>query len=178
MKGKISAALCNLFGVLILLTVIASCLPVTLPSLLGYEMYNISSGSMEPQLPVGSLIYVKPVAPEELSEGEIITFWRGDSVVTHRLMENRSLEGDFVTKGDANQEEDLNTVPYANLIGVVTYHIPYLGQMLVVYTSTVGKIYVICFAACGAMLNVLAGRIRDRAKERQEEEEAVYGKKV
>ncbi len=168
MKGKISAALCNVFGVLILLLVIASCLPVTLPALLGYEMYNVSSGSMEPNLPVGSLIYVKPAVPEELSEGEIIAFWRGDSVVTHRLVENRSLEGDFVTKGDANQEEDLNTVPYANLVGVVTCHIPYLGQMLVVYTSTVGKIYVICFAACGAMLNVLAGRIRDRAKEQQE----------
>ena len=27
---------------------------------------------------------------------------------------------------------------------------------------SVGKVYLICFAACGAMLNMLAGRLRNR----------------
>ena len=31
-----------------------------------------------------------------------------------------------------------------------------------VYTSNIGKIYVLAFAACGAMLNMLAGRLRGR----------------
>ena len=37
--------------------------------------------------------------------------------------------------------------------------------MLVLFATTVGKIYVVCFAACGAMLNILGGRIRRRARE-------------
>ena len=41
-------------------------------------------------------------------------------------------------------------------------HYPLLGGMLVLYTSNVGKIYAVCFAACGAMLNLLAGRLRER----------------
>ena len=55
-------------------------------------------------------------------------------------------------------------MPYANLIGRVERHVPYMGQYMVIYTTNVGKIYMICFAACGAMLNGLAGRLRDQEK--------------
>lgn len=159
--GNLIPALCNLFGILILLAAIAACLPLTVPKLMGYEIYNVISGSMEPEIPVGSVIYVAAAAPEEISGDDIIAFWSGDSVVTHRVMENRLVEGEFVTKGDANEAEDMNTVPYENLIGRVTYHIPMLGDLMVIVTGTVGKIYVLCFAACGVMLNMLASRLRD-----------------
>ena len=59
----------------------------------------------------------------------------------------------------------MHPVEYEELIGRVKYHVPFIGQLMVLYTGTVGKIYVICFAACGAMLNMLAGRLRDRASE-------------
>ncbi len=166
MKKKIIPALCNVLGILILLLVIASCLPVTVPRMMGYEIYNVVSGSMEPELPVGSVIYVSEEEPEEVKDGDIIAFWSKDSVITHRVVENRIVEGEFVTKGDANEAEDMNAVPYDRLIGRVERHIPFLGGVLMLYSSTVGKVYVVCFAACGAMLNLLAGRLRDRARER------------
>lgn len=162
---RLGPALCNIFGTLILLAVIASGLLLTLPKLLGYETYNVVSGSMEPEIPIGSLIYVAPAEPASVEEGEIIAFESGDSVVTHRVVRNRQLEGEFITKGDANEKEDVNPVPYGGLIGRVVRHIPYLGQYMLIYTTNVGKIYVICFAACGAMLNILASRIRARRKE-------------
>ncbi len=56
--GKLIPALCNLLGTLILVLVIASCLPLTVPRLFGYEIYEVVSGSMEPEIPVGSVIYV------------------------------------------------------------------------------------------------------------------------
>lgn len=144
---------------------ILSCLPLTIPRLLGYQIYNIVSGSMEPEIPVGSVAYVADVAPEDIQDGDIIAFMSNDSVVTHRVVRNRLVEGEFVTKGDANAAEDMHTVDYESLIGRVEYHFPMLGQLMVLYTGTVGKIYVICFAACGAMLNMLAGRMRDRVRE-------------
>ncbi len=160
--GKLIPALCNLFGILILLAVIALCLPLTAPRLMGYEIYHVISGSMEPLIPVGSVIYVAAAAPEDVLENDVIAFWSNDSVVTHRVMSNRMVEGEFVTKGDANEAEDINTVPYENLIGQVKYHIPILGDLMVILTGTVGKIYLLGFAACGVMLNMLASRLRDR----------------
>lgn len=169
-KKWVLPAFCNFVGVLILVVVILSCLPVTIPRFLGYEPYNVLSGSMEPEIPVGSIIFVKPAEPTEVLSGDIIAFQSGDSVICHRVTRNQQVEGQFTTKGDANAEADMNTVPYAALIGVVQRHYPMLGALLGLYTSTVGKVYVLCFAACGAMLNILAGRIRQRRRMEQEHE--------
>lgn len=163
--GKLVPALCNVLGTLILLSVILTCVPVAAPRILGYEVYNVVSGSMEPSIPVGSLIYVEAAVPAEIQEGEVIAYHSNGSTVTHRVVSNRLVEGEYITKGDANQEEDLNTVPYTCLVGRVKYHVPFAGQFLAIYTSRVGKLYVICFALCGAMFNMLAGRLRSRARE-------------
>ncbi len=76
MSKKIIALLCNVLGTLILVLVIGLSLAATLPRLLGYEIYHIVTGSMEPEIPVGSVIYVSPVPAEEVGEGEIVAFWR------------------------------------------------------------------------------------------------------
>lgn len=165
--GKLVPALCNLLGILILVFVILSCIPVTVPRFFGYEIFNVVSGSMEPEIPVGSLVYVESAPAKDILEGDVIAFQSGDSVITHRVMRNRNIEGEFVTKGDANETEDLNPVPHENLIGRVKYHFPMAGNLVVIYTSTMGKVYVICFAACGAMLNILAGRLRDRNRDEE-----------
>lgn len=162
---KIAAALCNILGTLILVAVIAAGLATTVPRAMGYEVYHIVSGSMEPEIPVGSVIYVDSTVPEEMAEQDIIAFWREDAVVAHRVVENRVIDGELITKGDANQQEDIFPVAYGDVIGKVRAHFPYLGAMLVLFATTVGKIYVVCFAACGAMLNILGGRIRRRARE-------------
>ena len=39
-----------------------------------------------------------------------------------------------------------------------------------ILTSTLGKLYVLCYAACGAMLHILAGRMRDRTRRALEQE--------
>lgn len=163
--GFLVPALCNLLGILILLSVIGSCLPMAIPRLMGYEVYNVVSGSMEPAIPVGSAVYVALTEPQDVREGEVIAFRSGESVVIHRVSVNRIVEGEFVTKGDANAAEDMNTVPYGNLIGRVERHIPMIGQLMEIYANPVGKAYLICYTACGAMLNMLAGRLRDRAGE-------------
>lgn len=170
--GGFLPALCNILGTLILLAVLAAVLPATLPRLFGYEIYNVLTGSMEPEIPVGSILYVKAAPPEEIGEGDVIAFNASDAtIVTHRVVKNRLVEGEFVTKGDANAGEDLDTVDYARLIGRVEYHFPVLGGLMSLYTTGVGKAYVVCFAACGAMLNLLGSRIRDNRRDEFDDED-------
>ena len=60
---RFAAALCNILGILILAAVLGSSLLLTVPKIFGYEIYNVISGSMEPEIPVGSLILVAPSQP-------------------------------------------------------------------------------------------------------------------
>ena len=168
--GMFIPALCNVIGTLLIIAVIATSIPLAIPTLLGYEIYNVTSGSMEPELPVGSVIYVKPVEPKTIQEGDIIAFYVDATVVTHRVVKNRLVEGEFVTKGDANEMEDFSNARYSDLIGCVKYHFPYLGNYLMIYSNPITKIYLMVLAFCGVMFNILAGRMRRRAEEKFREE--------
>ena len=163
-------AFCSLIGMLMLLTVIAAAVPLTIPRFMGYEIFNVVSGSMEPEIPVGSVIYVKSTDPVDVEKDDIIAFESGDSIVMHRVVQNKMVEGKFVTKGDANLMEDIKDIPYEDLVGIVVLHIPILGQVLILFGSLFGRICMICFAACGALLNILGGRFSDAIRFEEEEE--------
>ena len=163
-------ALCSVIGTLMLLVVIAATIPLTVPNFMGYEIFNVVSGSMEPTIPVGSIIYVKEIDPVEVESGDIIAFQSGDSVIMHRVVDNKMVEGAFTTKGDANNGEDMNDVSYDNLIGIVVKHVPILGQLLILFGSTFGRVCMVCFAACGAVLNILGGRFRDAIEYERKED--------
>ena len=164
--GMFLPALCNIIGTLILIAVIAISVPLAVPRLLGYEAYNIETGSMEPTLPVGSVAYVEGVDPREVATDDIIAYDYNGAVVTHRVVQNQYFSEEFTTKGDANDSQDINAVPYRNLIGRVRYHIPYIGPIMLLCTSRVGKIYLLALAFCGVMFNMLAGVLRRRAEEK------------
>ena len=158
--GKILPALCNIAGTFIILAVILMLIPAVVPKLLGYEIYNITSGSMAPEIPIGSVVFVDPVDPSSVVDNEVIAFERGNSVIVHRAVSNHVVEGEFVTMGDANAQEDFETVPYSNYIGKVIRHMPYLGGWLAMNTSRLGKLTLIAYLMCGCFLNILAGVMR------------------
>ena len=160
--GKVFPALCSVLGTLILLGIIAAFVPLTVPRLMGYEIYEVVSGSMEPEIPVGSILYVEETEPETVEAGDVIAFIRNGSVVTHRVEENRYVEGEFITKGDANSEEDTVPVPYESLVGRSVYHLPVLGTLMSMLAGDVGKLYALAFAACGVMFHMLAAILKSR----------------
>ena len=165
-KGrKLFPALCSVLGTLILLGVIAAFLPLTVPRLMGYEIYEVVSGSMEPEIPVGSVIYVKAAQPQEVEAGDVIAFQKDGSVITHRVEENHYVEGEFITKGDANREEDVEPVAYGSLIGKVERHVPVLGIVMSLLASNTGKLYAVLLAVCGVMFHMLSAILRDRQGE-------------
>ena len=46
--------------------------------------FAVLSGSMEPELPVGSMVFVHQVDPTDIAMGDNATFYRSDgAVVTH-----------------------------------------------------------------------------------------------
>ena len=171
-KGRIfTPALCRIAGTAILLLVIITAIPVAMPRFFGYEAYVVITGSMEPEIPVGSLAYVRGIAPSEVQDDEIIAFRTDvEDVVIHRVVRNHVVEGTFTTKGDANPDNDPEDVIYANYLGRVEKHYPVMGQMLAIYMTDIGKVFVICFAACGVLLNLLAGRLKHREPEPEEDD--------
>ena len=70
-KRRSSAALfCNIFGTVMLVALVLVCLPLTVPRLFGYHSYTVISGSMEPAIPTGSLVYIQEMEPEDV-EAEV-----------------------------------------------------------------------------------------------------------
>lgn len=152
----------SLTGTVLILAVIALCLLLILPGAFGFSMYDVISGSMEPEMPVGSLIYVEKGAPEDVKEGDVIAFYGtlGDSgVITHRVTENQAVSGRFRTKGDANEEEDPLPVSYDAYIGRVVFSVPHLGRWLAYLTSRYGKIAAGCVILLGTVLNLAGFRL-------------------
>ena len=99
--------------------------------LVGYRIFNIVSGSMEPEYNVGDLIYVKEVDPSSVKVGDVITFVLNEDLVvaTHRVVRIDAEKQHFYTKGDANETEDGSPVHFNNLIGIPQFSVPWLGYV-------------------------------------------------
>lgn len=99
--------------------------------LIGFTPYSVLSGSMEPTYPVGSLIYVKKMSPQEIKVGDPITFVLNEDLVvaTHRVVEVNTETEQFRTKGDANESIDAAPVHFNNLLGKPVFHIPWMGYV-------------------------------------------------
>lgn len=159
-RGGFFAGLCSLLGTLLILAVILALLPVTLPRLLGFEVYNVISGSMTPAIPQGSMLLVKPAPGEEIQPGDVIAFERDGTVVAHRVTSIQRDERTFTTKGDANSQEDFLPVPFEELVGRVERHIPVLGDVATQFSTVQGKLSLAALVVNGLLFRWLAGRIR------------------
>ena len=89
------------------------------PGLLGLRRYVIVTGSMDPALPRGSIVYDELTPVEDLEVGDVITFvpppeYHIDQSVTHRIVAietgaaNSNAPGEPIirTQGDANTAPD------------------------------------------------------------------------
>ena len=137
--------------------------------LLGYEIYTVMSGSMEPNYHVGSLIYVKSVDTNELQKGDVITFVADEdkTVVTHRIEEvvEENNERHFRTKGDANDVTDAKLVHYKNVLGKPEFSIPLLGY-LAYHIQRPPGLYIAIVVAVGLLFVVFYPSIYDKRKEK------------
>lgn len=162
-KKQIAAKVCSVIGTLLLLVAILVCIPLTLPRLAGYQIYHVISGSMEPAIPVESVVYVKDVAPADIQKKDVIAFHSvlgEEAIITHRVVSNNRVAGEIVTKGDANAKEDMEPVPYENVLGKVALTVPVLGKILATLATIQGKTAVGSVILLALLLHIAAGRLR------------------
>lgn len=103
------------------------------PSLFGYQLKTVLSGSMEPKIKTGAILSIKETEdPTVFQEGDVITFMTEDeTLVTHRIIEVQQDGQVYNTKGDANDAADREPVMADNIVGSYTgFTIPYLGYAL------------------------------------------------
>lgn len=163
----------DILGTLIMVVALLVSLGLTVPRFTGIQSYVVVSGSMEPKIPVGSLVYAKPVEPSTLQTGDVIVFFNqnaasasdgngqnGVSPITHRVVENHVEDGEIITKGDANKSTDINPASYMNIVGKVIAHIPKLGYLASPLASLQGKIALVLIILAGFLLTEAGGRMR------------------
>lgn len=99
------------------------------PKLFGIDPYIVESGSMEPVIPTGSIAYIN-TRDTDVTPGDIVTFYIGetDKLATHRIV--RKEHGQFFTKGDANDDEDIMPLRQDQIVGTYAYCVPKAGYLL------------------------------------------------
>ena len=176
-KSPVAAA-CSALGTALLILLIVICLPLTVPKAFHYHVYTVISGSMEPAIPTGSLVYIKEMEPKDVQVDDVIAFYGtkdAASIITHRVVENRVLMGEFITK--ANATKDMNPAPYDNFIGKVAYSIPKVGGIALVLTGVYGKILAGGAILGAVILHGIASVINSKREKDKDEAEHLSEKK-
>lgn len=140
---------------------------------LGYQVFNVISGSMEPHYSVGDLIYVKKVDVNDIKVGTPITFVLNEDLVvaTHRVVKIDVENQHFYTKGDANETADSTPVHFNNVIGVPKFSIPLLGYVSDFIQNSPGMYITIGVGAVLIIAVFLPDMLGKKKKEEEEKEE-------
>ena len=143
------------FGVLLLIITMSIVVSLIVPRIFNLSPYVIISESMYPELKINDVVYVKAADPQGINEGDIISFYMNSNAltpVTHRVVSNDISRQQFVTKGDANEKNDIIPIAYEYVLGKVMFKIPFLGAILLLLESLAGKIVFIIMFLAGVVL--------------------------
>lgn len=117
-----------------------------------FDAYVIVSPSMVPTINVQDAIIIRREEPENLKQGDIISFLATDSyysgkVITHRIIGIEHAEDGsllYRTKGDNNNVADGTLVNEGNVYGKVLFRIPWLGYIRQFLSTYFG--WILCIA--------------------------------
>lgn len=144
------------------------------PSLGGVFPMIVLTDSMYPEIKSGDLIICNTLEPEEVREGDVISFFdpmgSGTSVVTHRVLEVIEEDGklSYRTKGDNNNAEDQVPVPEKNLVGIYRSRIPGMGNVAMFMQTTPGLILCV---VCPVLLMVGYDMLRRKKYEKAKQQD-------
>lgn len=147
------------------------------------SLYTIISPSMEPNINVYDVVLTKRVKPEEVKEGDVITFISSSTLgegltITHRVKSVIKTEGDikFRTQGDNNPIPDSALVTSNNLLGKVVFTIPFLGYIQFMLQSKSGWLFFLLIPAIIVVIYdvvkvIKLSNVKQRLNETLKEEE-------
>lgn len=102
------------------------------PSVFGFSVLQVKTGSMLPEYEIGTVVVTKKVDVNDLKEGDVISFYSLDKdisgeVNTHRIVKVEHGGDDnapyFTTKGDNNSDVDKMKVWPNQIVGKVVYNL-------------------------------------------------------
>lgn len=133
-----------------------------LPMPFGFGVAVVLSGSMEPELSVNDIIFVRE--SESYDINDIVVYDSGRDMIVHRITD---INGDtLTTKGDANNIPD-DQISADAVRGKVVFSIPYAGVVVKALRSPVGVIVIILTAV---LLTEGSFRRKKESDERRTEE--------
>lgn len=147
MNKKVFKLLYNLILVVVILFVAS--LYLTKTGKFKYRAFVVQSGSMEPAIKTGSVVYTK--SSDKYKVDDVITFQgissetgKADSYyTTHRVVEIIKDGEQYKTKGDANTGDDSEVIDKNYVIGKVMFFVPYLGYAMNYAWTKIGLIVLV-----------------------------------
>ena len=139
---------------------------------MGYQLYTVVSGSMEPAVPTETW-YISNMWNRETLRRAILSLYGSDaqgSIITHRVVSNSNAMGEFITKGDANAENDMNPVTYEQYVGKMVRSIPKVGGIVQTITVGSGKTVLKCVIGLAIVLQVLAAVLNRKYEDGEAED--------
>ena len=102
---------------------------VFVPILWKYYPLIIVSGSMEPKLKVGGILYYHKIDSNNYDVNDILVYKTKKHIISHRIISKD--KDSFMTKGDANKNIDKSIVKKEQILGKGTeFSIPYIGYYI------------------------------------------------
>jgi len=130
-----------------------------------YKIFTVQSGSMEPTIHTGSMIFVKPEA--DYNVGDIVTRRTDDPkvTITHRIVSKEEIQGQiaFETKGDANNAADGEKFTKEGIVGKEIFKLPYIGYP-VGYAKTVPGLILLIVVPSVIIIYDEMNKIKDEFK--------------
>ncbi|MBU0598464.1 signal peptidase I, partial [Patescibacteria group bacterium] len=135
--------------IVIFFAVIAVLLIMSNFSIFGLRALSVKSGSMNPAIKTGSLIFTHPL--DDYQVDDIITYRsQGEKeLITHRIIQISRLDNQisYRTQGDANDSPDSYLVPKRGVAGKVFLSMPILGYIISFAKTTLGIILLVVIPA-------------------------------
>lgn len=125
--------LLNVTAWILAVCVLFSASVLFVPRLFGMNPYVVLSGSMEPEISTGSLVYIKDTK-ETYEPGDVVAFHTSDLLVVHRIYAYGE-DGTFITKGDSNEHPDGRSLDPSDILGECIFTIPGAGYLVSMFQS-------------------------------------------
>ncbi len=95
-----------------------------------YGLLVIATPSMTGELNQGDAIIYEEYDDRRIEVGQILVFEKNDSTIVHRVVEIENINGQtrYITKGDANENNDMGYITKSNITGIVEAKLPIVGQ--------------------------------------------------
>jgi signal peptidase len=151
----------GVFDGLLMLVIIGALVLLMAPRLMGSNLLVVVSQSMEPNIPMGSIVVSHPQTnPGDIAVGDAITFStpgpEGEAaLVTHRVVEviGSGVELRFRTQGDAVEDPDMALVTPGQLIGRVWFNLPLIGYLVAFIRTPLGYLTLVGLPALLIIIN-------------------------